>query len=129
MVGRMGGSSLHGISVDRMEHRPHRDPWSRDGRSGDGGAVGQAALSRTNRRRQGAGYRSRTWRPILAGNLYPRCRWDCLCDPCSTSQRAGEETLPEADEMTRKPAAKPYWEMTTPELAEATAEFDKEFVA
>jgi hypothetical protein len=31
--------------------------------------------------------------------------------------------------MTRKATAKPYWEMTTPELAKATAEFDAEFVA
>jgi hypothetical protein len=31
--------------------------------------------------------------------------------------------------MTRKATAKPYWEMTTKELAEATREYDKEFVA
>jgi hypothetical protein len=31
--------------------------------------------------------------------------------------------------MSRKPAAKPYWEMTTEELREATKEFDEEFVA
>jgi hypothetical protein len=31
--------------------------------------------------------------------------------------------------MSRKKAAKPYWEMTTKELQEATKEFDKEFVA
>jgi hypothetical protein len=31
--------------------------------------------------------------------------------------------------MTKKRAQKPYWEMTTAELAEATAEFDQEFVA
>ena len=31
--------------------------------------------------------------------------------------------------MSRKPAAKPYWEMTTDELREATKEFDEEFVA
>ena len=31
--------------------------------------------------------------------------------------------------MSRKKAAKPYWEMTTEELREATNEFDKEFVA
>jgi hypothetical protein len=30
--------------------------------------------------------------------------------------------------MTRKLTKKPYWEMTTEELAEATAEFDEEFV-
>ncbi len=28
----------------------------------------------------------------------------------------------------KKPAQKPYWEMTTEELAEATKEFDEEFV-
>src|SRR6266404_4523397 len=31
--------------------------------------------------------------------------------------------------MSRKPAVKPYWEMTTDELREATKEFDEEFVA
>jgi len=31
--------------------------------------------------------------------------------------------------MTRKRPAKPYWEMTLPELQEATKEFDEEFVA
>jgi hypothetical protein len=31
--------------------------------------------------------------------------------------------------MSRKKAAKPYWEMTTEELREATKEFDEEFVA
>ena len=31
--------------------------------------------------------------------------------------------------MSRKKAAKPYWEMTTEELGEATKEFDTEFVA
>jgi hypothetical protein len=31
--------------------------------------------------------------------------------------------------MTRKAAAKPYWEMTGEELAEATRAFDEEFVA
>jgi hypothetical protein len=31
--------------------------------------------------------------------------------------------------MTRKPPAKPYWEMNTDELREATKEFDEEFVA
>lgn len=31
--------------------------------------------------------------------------------------------------MTRKQAAKPYWEMTLAELREATREFDEEFVA
>ncbi len=31
--------------------------------------------------------------------------------------------------MTKKRAQKPYWEMTTEELAKATAEFDEEFVA
>jgi hypothetical protein len=31
--------------------------------------------------------------------------------------------------MSRKPPAKPYWEMTTEELREATQEFDEEFVA
>jgi hypothetical protein len=31
--------------------------------------------------------------------------------------------------MTRKQAAKPYWEMTLAELREATKEFDEEFVA
>ncbi len=31
--------------------------------------------------------------------------------------------------MTKKRPEKPYWEMTTKELAEATAEFDEEFVA
>ena len=31
--------------------------------------------------------------------------------------------------MSRKPAVKPYWEMTTEELREATKEFDEEFVA
>src|SRR6266852_1723374 len=30
--------------------------------------------------------------------------------------------------MTRKRNAKPYWEMTTEELREATKEFDEEFV-
>ena len=30
--------------------------------------------------------------------------------------------------MKRKPAAKPYWEMTTEELGEATKQFDEEFV-
>lgn len=30
--------------------------------------------------------------------------------------------------MSRKKNAKPYWEMTTEELAEATKEFDEEFV-
>ncbi len=30
--------------------------------------------------------------------------------------------------MTRKYAKRPYWEMNTEELAEATAEFDEEFV-
>jgi len=31
--------------------------------------------------------------------------------------------------MTRKRAAKPYWEMTLSELRESTKEFDEEFVA
>jgi hypothetical protein len=31
--------------------------------------------------------------------------------------------------MSRKPKIKPYWEMTTEELREATKEFDEEFVA
>jgi len=31
--------------------------------------------------------------------------------------------------MKSKPVQKPYWEMTTAELAEATQEFDKPFVA
>jgi hypothetical protein len=31
--------------------------------------------------------------------------------------------------MSRKKIAKPYWEMTTQELREATKEFDNEFVA
>jgi len=31
--------------------------------------------------------------------------------------------------MTRKISPKPYWEMTTAELREATKEFDEEFVA
>ncbi|MBL8795132.1 MAG: hypothetical protein JNM56_14580 [Planctomycetia bacterium] len=31
--------------------------------------------------------------------------------------------------MSRKSKQKPYWEMTTEELAEATKEFDEEFVA
>lgn len=31
--------------------------------------------------------------------------------------------------MNRKKKAKPYWEMTTEELQEATKEFDEEFVA
>src|SRR5205809_1797 len=31
--------------------------------------------------------------------------------------------------MTRKRPTKPYWEMTTAELREATKEFDEEFVA
>jgi hypothetical protein len=31
--------------------------------------------------------------------------------------------------MSRKQPAKPYWEMTTEELKEATREFDEEFVA
>ena len=31
--------------------------------------------------------------------------------------------------MNRKKDAKPYWEMTTAELGEATKEFDEEFVA
>jgi len=31
--------------------------------------------------------------------------------------------------MSRRKSAKPYWEMTTKELAEATKEFDEEFVA
>jgi hypothetical protein len=31
--------------------------------------------------------------------------------------------------MTRKRSPKPYWEMTTPELREATKQFDEEFVA
>jgi hypothetical protein len=31
--------------------------------------------------------------------------------------------------MSRKPKVKPYWEMTTEELREATKEFDEEFVA
>jgi hypothetical protein len=31
--------------------------------------------------------------------------------------------------MNRKPAIKPYWQMTTEELREATKEFDEEFVA
>jgi hypothetical protein len=31
--------------------------------------------------------------------------------------------------MSRKKAGKPYWEMTTEELREATKEFDDEFVA
>jgi hypothetical protein len=31
--------------------------------------------------------------------------------------------------MSRKKAAKPYWEMTTEELQQATKEFDNEFVA
>ena len=31
--------------------------------------------------------------------------------------------------MSRKQATKPYWEMTTEELREATKEFDEEFVA
>lgn len=31
--------------------------------------------------------------------------------------------------MTRKRVTKPYWEMTLPELREATKEFDDEFVA
>jgi hypothetical protein len=31
--------------------------------------------------------------------------------------------------MSRKKAPKPYWEMTTAELREATKEFDQEFVA
>jgi hypothetical protein len=31
--------------------------------------------------------------------------------------------------MTRKRQSKPYWEMTLPELREATKEFDEEFVA
>ena len=31
--------------------------------------------------------------------------------------------------MSRKKNAKPYWEMTTAELREATKEFDEEFVA
>ena len=31
--------------------------------------------------------------------------------------------------MSRKKTAKPYWEMTTEELREATKEFDNEFVA
>ena len=31
--------------------------------------------------------------------------------------------------MSRKKPSKPYWEMTTKELREATAEFDEEFVA
>jgi hypothetical protein len=31
--------------------------------------------------------------------------------------------------MTRKRSSKPYWEMTAPELREATKQFDEEFVA
>jgi len=31
--------------------------------------------------------------------------------------------------MSRKPKVKPYWEMTTEELREATKEFNEEFVA
>jgi hypothetical protein len=31
--------------------------------------------------------------------------------------------------MKAKPSAKPYWEMNTEELAAATAEFDREFIA
>ena len=31
--------------------------------------------------------------------------------------------------MSRKPAVKPYWQMTTEELGEATKEFNEEFVA
>lgn len=31
--------------------------------------------------------------------------------------------------MRREKAKKPYWEMTGEELAEATAEFDQEFIA
>ncbi|HJT76842.1 MAG TPA: hypothetical protein VJ739_06530 [Gemmataceae bacterium] len=31
--------------------------------------------------------------------------------------------------MNRKKPAKPYWEMTTEELREATKEFDEEFIA
>ncbi len=41
-----------------------------------------------------------------------------------------EETLSaEKTTMSRKKPAKPYWEMTTEELREATKEFDEEFVA
>lgn len=32
-------------------------------------------------------------------------------------------------QMSRKPPRKPYWEMTTEELREATKEFDEEYVA
>src|SRR5580700_2829789 len=40
-----------------------------------------------------------------------------------------ETVSPEKAKMSRKPKAKPYWEMTTEELREATKEFDAEFVA
>src|SRR5262249_18197388 len=40
-----------------------------------------------------------------------------------------EAVSSENTDMSRKRPAKPYWEMTTEELREATKEFDEEFVA
>jgi len=41
---------------------------------------------------------------------------------------AKHDVLPEQAEMTRKPRSKPVTQMTAQELADATAEFDQEFV-
>jgi hypothetical protein len=53
--------------------------------------------------------------------------------PTAAAYRTREETIsPEEAKMNQKPTrkpAKPYWEMTTDELREATQEFDEEFVA
>src|SRR5439155_12905253 len=48
-----------------------------------------------------------------------------ICHPCSAAGRSRKTAIAkEAKAMKRKP----YWEMTTPELAEATRQFDEPFV-
>src|SRR5256886_9790752 len=49
----------------------------------------------------------------------------CFCTPCNAVKRSGQKTVPEETKMKKQPKiAKPYWEMNTRELAEATREFD-----
>jgi hypothetical protein len=57
----------------------------------------------------------------------PAAGIDYICDSCPPAERCGKAPVLSKMRKPMKPQ-KPYWEMTTAELREATKEFDAEFV-
>ena len=132
-------------------------PWNSAGMSGTWSISPSTAFPRTRRKRWWKTARppypeareDEKWRAVGRGYggrwiqvIYvSRSRGQCVCNPCPTAYISREKARTKEERMKknaaagagrkrgkRVPAAKPYWDMTTAELREATAEFEGEFI-